>query len=546
MANILKRTREYTLSPGELDLLQKGIIEPDYITGYFFKPTDDEEGGFYFDKNFRPGGEWQKKLYYAKQSNIVVIGGIGTGKTLGVGMAASAMAIVTESFKFLNVAQKEWQAKLMYDLILEWSEDTPFKNLIWSAPQRPYPKIILRYRIGGRLNQSSLEFMSVDRDARGIFSWRGDWINVEEAGLLDNLDEIALNLSTRLTGSTKTGRPYLGRFSFISNPWENPHLWYLFDMASADPENNLAVVVGTKDNQNVTAEQIENMLKHIPEDERPRFLEGLRPEGKGNYFSKEAIYQCEDIAQAELIDIGLKEGKTGYVQKRMQTTGIYHMEMPKIKERMYFILGDPGSANAPARNSPVLICWDVTDFPNSPMRMVAFWWGFGNGKIQPFLDVIIEWKAKYNPFLIGIDSTGPQKSIAELVNLHYEDELDLVGFDFSGPRKATYLVASRLMVEARLVRWPKSIKGMRAQLANYDPAKDRGGLPKIPQDIVAAVAMACFAARTHFGLSYEDIFGPSDPMDAITPGQGSREARLSRLERSQRVAARGEIAKQII
>lgn len=543
---ILKRSKEYVLSPGELEILQKGIGNPDYITGYFFKPVDTDEGGFYFDKNFRKGGEWQRKLYHASQSSIVVIGGVGTGKTLGVGMAASAMAVVTENFKFLNVAQKEWQAKLMYDLILEWAEDTPFQKLIWSAPQRPYPKIVLRYRIGNRLNQSTLEFMSVDRDARGIFSWRGDWINVEEAGLLDNLDEIALNLSTRLTGSTKSGRPYLGRFSFISNPWETPHLWYLFDMAAADPENNLAVVVGTKDNQNVTEEQVKNLLKHIPEDERPRFLEGLRPEGKGNYFSKEAIYQCEDIAQAELIENGVNDGKPGYILSSLQTTGIYHMETPRSQGKMYFVLGDPGSDNAPGRNAPVLTCWDVTEFPSQPMRLVAFWWGFGNGKIQPFIDQIINWKDKYNPFLIGVDSTGPQKSMAELVNVHYEGELDLTGMDFSGPKKTTYLVAARLMVEAHLVRWPKSIKGFRAQLANYDPMKDRGGMPKIPQDIVAAFSMACFAARAHFGLNYEDIFGPPDIVDVLTPGPGTREARLSRLQRTQRSAQRTEVSHKII
>jgi hypothetical protein len=316
-------------------------------------------------------------------------------------------------------------------------------------------------------------------------------------------------------------------------------------MAAADPDNNLAVVVGTKDNQNVTEEQVQNLLKHIPEDERPRFLEGLRPEGKGNYFSKEAIYQCEDIAQAGIIEKGIEEGKPGYIVKNLQSTGIYHMETPKVQGRMYFVLGDPGSDNAPSRNSPVLICWDVTGFPNEPMRLVAFWWGFGHGKFQPFLDQIVDWKDKYNPFLIGIDSTGPQKSIAELVNIHYED-LDLLGLDFSGPRKTTYLVAARLMVEARLVRWPKSIKGIRAQLANYDPMKDRSGVPKIPQDIVAAFSMACFAARTHFGLSYEDVFGPPEIVDVLTPGQGSREARLSRLERTQRTAARGEVAKQII
>lgn len=538
MANII-RSKEYILTPAEIDILEMGTEDPDYVTGYFLKPLDGDGEGFIFDYNFTPNGAWQKKVHRAKQSNITVIGGVGTGKTLGIGMSACVWSLTTESFKFLNVAQKEWQAKLMYDLILERAEGTPLEKIIYSAPQRPYPKIVLRYRIGKVVNQSTMEFMSVDRDARGIFSWRGDWINVEEAGLLDNLDEIALNLSTRLNGSTKRNRPFLGRFSFISNPWDTPHLWYLFDLASASPEENLSIVISTYDNHNVTETQIRDMLKHIPEDERPRFLEGIRPEGKGSYFSKESIYQCEDIAQAELIENAAQTEKPGFILRSMGTPGVYHMETPRLTGRVYFMLGDPGSGNAPGRNAPVLMIWDVTDFPSSAMRLVAFWWGSGDSQITPFINMLMDWRDKYSPMFIGIDSTGPQKSMAELLNIHYnEEDLGITGLDFSGPRKASYLVASRLIIENRLARWPKNIIGIRAQLANYDPSKDKAGMPKIPQDIVAAFSMAAFAVRSHFGVTFEELFGTPFTEASEFSERSSRETRLSDTERTRRVPAR--------
>jgi len=528
----------YILNTSEIETIEKGMDDPDFITGYWLAPETGEPG-FFFDYNFTAKGAWQKRMHVASQSNIVIIGGVGTGKTLGVGMSAVVWCLTTESFRFLNVAQKEWQARLMYDLVLERAEGTPLAKLISSAPQRPYPKIIFRFQIGPRIYQSMMEFMSVDRDARGIFSWRGDWINVEEAGLLDNLDEIALNLSTRLTGTTKRGRSFVGRFSFISNPWDTPHLWYLFDLAAGDPENNLSMVLSTRENHNVSDQQIQQMLKHIPPDERGRFLDGLRPEGKGNYFAKPHIYLSEDPIADEMVRENVAAGKPDYVLDEINGAGVISMEQPKLPGRIYFLLGDPGSDNAPMRNAPVIMVWDVTSFPAYPMRLVAFWWGFGYGKISPFVNKLEQMMSKYKPMFSGIDSTGPQKGTAELINIQFSDNHQLIledqigGLDFSGPKKMAYLVAARLTLESGLTSWPKSITGIRAQLSNYDPAKDRAGVAKIPQDIVACYAMSCFVVRTYFNVSLDDL----QAMDSASIEAGffeNRDKRLRKAERSRR------------
>lgn len=541
----MKQNKTYILNTDEIETIRRGMENPDYITDYWLRPTEENVPGFLFDKNFVEEGKWQRKVHHAKQNTIVIIGGVGTGKTLGIGISALVWAMTTESFKFLNVAQKEWQARLMYDLILERAEGSPLSKLIYSAPQRPYPKIIIRFQIGKVIYQSTLEFMSVDKDAKGIFSWRGDWINVEEAGLMDNLDEIARNLSTRLTGSTKRGRPFIGRFSFISNPWDTPHLWTLFDMAASDPKDSLSIVCSTRHNKNVTDKQIKDMVKHIPEDERERFLEGTRPEGKGSYFAKEYIYKAENQSWGEYIEEQVNKEKADYVLSSIHGAGVIEMMTPRLPGRLYFTLGDPGSDNAPNRNSPVIMTWDVTDFPKSKMRLVAFWWGFGNGKITPFIDKLLDHRSKFKSILTGIDSTGPQRSLAELINIKlYEDgEIDyensIAGLDFSGPRKAAYLVATRLTLESSLIEWPKNIIGIRAQLSNYDPAKDKTGAVKIPQDIVATMSMSCFAARTYFNVNPE--FDHQENGEYAESNYGPyREQRLSRDERSRRARQRDE------
>lgn len=539
----MKLRHIYQATDEEVEIILKGQEDPDYITGYFFKPEYAEEG-WYFDKNFTEDGAWQKTMHFALQSLIVLIGGIGSGKTLGVGMSACIFGTTTPDFKFLNVAQKEYQAAQMYELIIERATDAPFAKLITSAVRRPHHKITIEYKLGPQTIHSTLEFMSVDRDATGIFSWRGDWINVEEAGLLDNLDEIARNLSTRLTGNTRSGRPYIGRFSFTSNPWDTPHLWYLYDMAAADPENCFSLQVSTRSNKNVTEKQLENMLKHIPEDERARFIEGARPQGQGLYFNRGSIGLCEDLLAGDMVKRAAESGTTGFTYAEQYTCGVVHYGIPRISGHMYFCIGDPGSDNAPGRNSPCIGVWDVTGFPKQPMTLAAFWWGNGWGHISPFVDKLAELRTAYNAIFTAIDSTGPQKMFAELLNIQNYDpnaSLDtpgtdsIAGLDFSGGRKPAYLVAARLTVESAKVIWPKAIIGFRAQLANYDPLKDRAGNPKIPQDIVAMLSMSCWAARVYFNADLPSETPDETPSVGATIRNSQREAqRESGEDRSKR------------
>jgi len=536
-----------TLTPSEIEILRETRNDPNIFADYFFKPVG-EEHGWMFDANFDPEGAWQKNLVVAEQKDITVIGGFGTGKTSGVGMGACLWAVTLRDFKFLNVAPNAWQAKLMYDQILTNVNGTRFNDLIWEKPRRPHPKLVIKFYIGKILYESTLEFMSADKDATGILSWEGDWLHVDEAGLIDNLEMVIINAGSRLRGSVR-GRTRLGRFSMASNSWDNYQLWYYFDLASGDPQNFLSMMVSSRHNHNVTEEQLARMVARIPVEERERFIEGSRPEGRGWYFAKEKIYECEDQYFGEYIENSALTGKPGYVYEKLYGAGVVRFRIPPKPGSMYMLFGDPGIGAAPQRNAPCLMLWNVDMFPKVPARLVAFWWGNGYNRIAPFIDEMFKLIEIYRPVFTGIDSTGPQKNMHYLINEHlfkesfyYYDTTNNVqtgylspygyisgigAMDFSGNMKNTYLISARLMIESHLLAWPKSVIGIRSQLSNYDPEKDK----KIAQDIVATIGMSCYGIRTFFHITPEEMSTRGSAV-VTTPSEASR--RSSNVARNKR------------
>ena len=530
------------LSSAEIQIIGRGLQGPDeldYFCGYFYNKGD----GYYFqfDRNFEERYKWQKKLVFAKQSLIVGVMGIGSGKTLGVGMAATTWAISTEGFKFMNGANWAYQSKLMKDLIIEQLIDTPAHDFIEKDVDTPYPKITFRFMAGKSVYRSSLEFMSMDKNAAKIFSWRGDWINLDEAALVDNLDIALMNLSTRLTGQTARGREYLARMSLMTNPWDNEsanHVYYFYDLAIDNPEECLSISVPTTANRNVTDRQVTGTMKFIRNtEEQERLLEGRRPEGKGKYFAKPRVEACADPYLTAWIEENYKRRVPGYQIVREQALGVVEYQTPK-KSDFVFLLGDPGTGAYPARNAPCIVAVDGSKLPEQPAIVVGFWWGNGRGSIQPFVEKFMDWRERYKPIFAGVDSTGPQSGMVQILNLQefwggvpqrqmlYE-KTPITGLDFSVGRKFNMLISLRNMVELGLLKWPDFAKGIKSQMFHYDPMLDRGGEPKIAQDIIATLAMAAFVVRAYYNVATEDEI---DARDAHPP-------LLQALSRTQRKPA---------
>jgi hypothetical protein len=273
------------------------------------------------------------------------------------------------------------------------------------------------------------------------------------------------------------------------------------------------------------------MLKDIPEDEHDRFIDGARPTGRGNYFSQPKVFACEDSNYGDWIVGMYNAGAPGYHIAQQHGAGVVHFEIPYEPSHQYMLLGDPGNGNAPNRNAPVCMVWDITDFPKYKTSLVALWWGSGNGSITPFTVKFLQFMAKFNPVISAVENTGPQKNTAELLNTYIQstrtnadtkfdwlgEPIDIShvlnpiigGFDFSGGKKPTYLISGRLMIEAGLFAWPKFVTGMRSQLTNYDPEKDVSGKPKIPQDLVCTYCISAYSVQSWFHIDPASVARPT-------------------------------------
>jgi len=423
-------------------------------------------------------------------------------------MAASFHATTTKYFKFLNVAKEGWQSKLMHKALLEQAKDTPFEKLILNSPTRPYPQITIGYMVGDQKIESSLEFMSLGEggDATNIFSWRGDWINIEEAGRIDNLNEIVGNLATRLTGVTAEGRSFLARMSLISNPWDNMELWQLMEMAALDAEDGLVFNIDTAANKNVSDKQVKLALKRIPEDQHKRFMTGNRPQARGGYFNGEVVEACES-EQLSVAFMKAKDTKApGVFYEKNSVLGVWYFRTPRRDGRVYMIYGDPGTGAAPARNAPSILVFDVTDAGKLFVPVVAMWWGNGGGSIMPYIDKLLELTKYYKPLEAGSDSTGTQKNTAELMNFDHVigkgySITHVLPLSFASSLRYTYLTSLRISLESMMFRWPSFLaKSLSAQLRNYDDAKDRNPNSKLAQDLVATLAMAAYRIRSTYRL----------------------------------------------
>lgn len=499
--------RLYRLSPSEVDVLRSGAEDPNIITGYFLR-KQGQEIGWQFDANFVPEGAWQKQFCQASQPVICVIGGVATGKTIGVMVSAFVHAITTPDFRFLHIARELYQASLGYRELMSMIEGTPAEKLVYKARELPRPYIEFKFYVGKILIRSTMEFSGLgdDRDALHLFSWRGDWISIEEAGRIDDLLTVVGNLQTRLTGSVN-GRPLLGRLSLISNPLDNPEMWEIYDRALSDPENYLSIAVSTYHNKNVTGKQIEMLLKNVPERDRERYITGSRTETEGGWIPKRVVLECASSEMSEVAQT-LAKTESGWVLEGNVYLGWTNYQSPSRDDGSYIIVADPGTGSAPSRNAPCIQVWDCSSLPEYGIaRLAAFWWGSGNGSIMPFVEMYLAMLKKYKPIFAGMDATATQKSMAEILSAdklrgnEYSVQA-IAGLDFSGGKKYSYLTALRFLLEGKRMVWPDRIKGMN-QIISYDPLRDTAG-GRIAQDVVVTAAMAAFVIRALYSDYFQD------------------------------------------
>lgn len=508
-----QRDSRYILTEGDIAIFEKAKQD-----GRFFAE-------YYFGKELFA---WQAFVHHAAQPEITIVGGFGCGKTGGIAMSACIHSTMTPGFKFMNVADVAWISHQMLLWISENLQETEWWNrFVYKYVERPYPKIVVEYVIPAAITgdkdyivRSSMEFMSASDDGKRLLSWEGDWVHIDEAGLILDLDGLITSVGSRLRGNFQ-GRPRMGRLSMTSNSWENLDMWDRFDQMELDPTTYLSLKLSTRDNPTLTEDQITDLKRRITDGNLDRWLDGDRPPPEGKEFSGEAVEaskmpDMDALMQHFRDNYGKKICKncnTGNDSKRglcincgvelpserflpdfsyseAKKAGIVNWALPYDPSCIYMIVGDPGQGNPPKRNAPVIMVLDVTHFLEDKGRalVVAFWWGFGNGKYEPFVDQYMYWKARYQCMQAVFDSTGTQQSFETMFNI-LEEEM-VYGYNLSATNKAHGLVALKLILENNKLGYPGEIKGISYQLGAF-----RMPDTKIDQDIVSALLIAALWLR---------------------------------------------------
>jgi hypothetical protein len=207
------------------------------------------------------------------------------------------------------------------------------------------------------------------------------------------------------------------------------------------------------------------------------------------------IEQCTDEGLNVIMEAELEKGTKGFRMETAPKCGVILWEMPPDDGRFYMVIGDPGQGDPPYRNAPCIGVWDFTGFPEQPAVLRAFWWGFGGGSYQPFLQTMYRFAEKYKSVDNAFDATGTQKMMDELV--FERDNFIVVGLNLAG-YKHVYNTSLKLFMDEELIKYP-DIVGIRSQLGNYR-------LPdtKIAQDVVSMMSMTAGYLRKFYYVDADE------------------------------------------
>lgn len=507
----------YRLTPDDEVIFEKATANGSVFTAYYFQNSiaETRSGRLAEGWEFLP---WQLRIHHGSEPEQCIIGGFGSGKTGGLAMSGFAYCAMIPNFMFLEAAPVAWQSKQMFDYIVKRLPESRANKFVAKTVERPYPKIVFK-------NGSSMEFMSADEQAAKIKTWEGDWIVLDQAEDVDDLDQTCLNLGSRLRGRRPDGSARLGRLTLLANAGDSPELWDIFDQAETFPEDYYSLQVSYEDNYFLTEKDIKNLFRRAMKAGGTRavdqWLRAQKPEGSGEHFPTSLIDPCISPALKDVMDAALAKGREGFVQEEAPKCGVVWWEMPYDEGREYLVVGDIGQNNPPHRGSPVIIVWDVTDFPERPAFMRCFRWIFGNGSFHPFFSeykrLIEQYRAQgQNAF----DSTGVQKGLEELA--YTTEDMIAEGMSMTG-NKYLHLNAAKQFFTKKLWLMPY-LKGLSHQLTHY-----RIPDTKIRQDIVMVIAMSAgWMRRLLWGYADEEDSGIDMPNPRDPARTTSRDVRYER------------------
>ena len=455
---------------------------------------------------------WQVAAHHCLQKLIAVAGGYSSGKSLGIMASKLVKAATIEQYKCMCVAPSFFQAQLLYKMALQLMTGTLYEErFLMNAIIAPFPIITVG---NDHVGESTIEFRSASDDGYSILSWRGDEAVIDQAELIPDIKTLRNNLGSRLVGKAPCGRPYMGIQTWLANAGPNPQFWSLYELGKSDPENCISFTVTTYDNPHNSQDDLRRLERDVGgvnedgsvnQEVIDQWLLAKKPLTHGKHFSDSTISKGRARKLEAKMKRGRDEKRNGYIYEE-DSSGIFKWFVPYEHGHSYLVIRDPGQANRPDRNSPVVMVWDISYWPEVA-TLVGFWWMDGNASITPFINGFTYGVTAYHAQgQCAFDSTGTQKTLDELV-FEFHDLL-VEGLDFS-KLKMHMLNALKILLENGKLRYPY-IGGIWQQLANYD-------LPdsKLRQDIVCCMMMSAWWLREHMTeqKDEEETEANADPGD---------------------------------
>ena len=462
---------------------------------------------------------YQQELHEDRTPIRTIIGGFGSGKTLGQCQSMLVHGLSLVQFRAFALAPLSIQAQEFYELIMNMISGTIFEDrFLISAPQKPFPKIVFGHKDVG---ECKIECYPIAGNEAKLRTLTGDLAVIDQAEhpQLD-LPEIRRSIGTRFRGRiSRNGRERIGTLTFLANAGDKQELWDQFDEADEDPENYKSMSPSSYDNIWLTDRDIKRFELQVGQTEESKdvYLRGARPLGNGEHFSRAVLEAMRDTSLDAEMDRGLllqenHDKNYGFVKMEGKNVATFEWLLPYKKDHEYLVMSDPGTKNPPNRDSPAIMVWDITDFPGpldnpKPATMAGFVWVYGNNNINTWVTRFSEIVWRYKAIgKCGFDATGYQSGyevwMPTLTNLFVEK------MNLAGNGKSMMLNAAKILTAREMLRAPAAISHLYQQLSRYEyPPEPR----KLRQDLVMTFIMCAWWLQRMYWMENDPANNPLTP-----------------------------------
>lgn len=477
-------------------------------------------------------------LFYDRTPIRTIIGGFGSGKTMGAVQSLLIWAATLSMFRGFALAPLSIQATEVYRIAMDMIAGTLYeKRFVISSRERPFPKLTIGNDLVG---ESTIECYPIAGAEDKLRTLTGDCAIIDQAeSNAIYLPEVIRSVGTRFRGRvSRNGRERLGTITLIANSGDNQHLWDIYDEAEHDPANYKSLSPSSYDNPWLTDKDLARFEKQVgnSEESRQMYMFGKRPLGNGDHFSREILERMRDTKLDNIMESGLLEQEKtgvnkGYIKLEARGVGVYEWRLPYEEGRTYLVISDPGTKNPPYRDSPPILVFDITDFPGTrenvnPALLVGFIWVFGNNNIQSWATRYAEIVRYYHAIgTNGFDATGYQSGYDQW--LHILEGLLPEKINLGGNNKSMCLNSAKMLTANSMVKAPAGINQLYAQLARYEYPPEPN---RLRQDIVMAFIMACWWMQRLYYFDDSEF----EPINNIVPFDRYQQRQINRYGRHTR------------